>query len=76
MVQVTMGNNVDRKRIPVDENITLKQALEDNGFDYTRGVMHLDGASLEAGDLNKTFAELGVTDRCYLLSVQKADNAR
>ena len=37
--------------------------------------MNLDGTTLKAGDLNKTFADFGVTDSCYLLAVAKADNA-
>lgn len=75
MIKVTLGNNIDRKSVIVDENKTLKAVLEDNGVDYSRGTMHLDGASLNAGELNKTFAQLGITDKCYLLSVTKTDNA-
>lgn len=75
MIKVTLGNNVDRKSIIVDENKTLKSVLEENGIDYSRGAMHLDGASLGAGELNKTFAELGVTEKCYLLNIAKMDNA-
>lgn len=75
MIKVTLGNNIDRKSVIVDENKTLKAVLEDNGVDYSRGTMHLDGASLGAGELNKTFAQLGITDKCYLLSVTKTDNA-
>ena len=80
MIKVTLGNNVTRKSVIVDENQTLRQTLEDNGIDFSRGVMHLDGSSLGAGELNKTFAELGYNgtagkDKCFLLNVVKADNA-
>ena len=75
MIKVTLGNNVDRKSVIVDENKTLKSVLEENSIDYSRGAMHLDGASLGAGELNKTFAELGVTEKCYLLNIAKMDNA-
>ena len=75
MIKVTVGNNVDRKAVIVDENSTLRTVLEDNGVDYSRGVMHLDGVSLQAGELDKTFASFGITEKCYLLSVVKADNA-
>ena len=75
MIKVTIGNNVKRDSIIVDENTTLRSALEDNGIDYTTGTMHLDGSSLKAGDLDKTFAEFGITEKCYLLNVVKADNA-
>ena len=47
MIKVTIGNNVKREAIIIDKNTTLRAALEDNGVDYTRGVMHLDGSSLQ-----------------------------
>ena len=75
MIKVTIGNNVKRETIIIDKNTTLRAALEDNGVDYTRGVMHLDGSSLQPGDLDKTFADFNITEKCYLLNVVKADNA-
>lgn len=75
MIKVTIGNNVKRESVIIDENTTLRAALEDNGVDYTSGTMHLDGSSLKPGELDKTFADLGITEKCYLLNVVKADNA-
>ena len=75
MIKVTVGNNVKRESVIVDENTTLRAVLEDNGIDYTLGTMHLDGSSLKPGELDKTFADLGITEKCYLLNVVKADNA-
>lgn len=75
MIKVVVGNNVKRETVIVDANTTLRAVLEDANVDYTRGVMHLDGSSLNPGDLDKTFASLGITEKCYLLNVVKADNA-
>lgn len=75
MIKVVVGNNVKRETVIVDESTTLRTVLEDANVDYTRGVMHLDGSSLNPGDLDKTFASLGITEKCYLLNVVKADNA-
>lgn len=75
MIKVTVGNNVKRDNQIVDPNVTLRKVLEDAGIDYTRGVMHLDGSSLNPGDLDKTFADFGITEKCFLLNVVKADNA-
>ena len=75
MIQVTVGNNVRREKIVVSANTTLRTALEQAGIDYTRGTMHLDGSSLQAGDLDKTFADFGIAEKCFLLNVVKADNA-
>lgn len=76
MIKVIVGNNLKRSSDIVDENTTtLRAALEKNNVDYTRGVMNLDGSSLSPGDLDKTFADFGITEKCYLLNVVKADNA-
>lgn len=75
MVKVVVGNNVKRETVIVDSSATLRSVLEDAGIDYTRGVMHLDGSSLNPGDLDKTFAQLGIGEKCFLLNVVKADNA-
>ena len=75
MVKVIVGNNVKRETVIVSEDKVMKSVLEDQGIDYTRGTMHLDGAPLQPGDLSKTFAQMGVTDRAFLLNVVKADNA-
>lgn len=75
MIKVTVGNNVRKEAVIVDENTTLRTVLEDNGIDYTAGTMHLDGSSLKPGDLDKTFSDLGIAEKCWLLNVVKADNA-
>ena len=75
MIKVTIGNNVKRSSEILDENTTLREALEDAGIDYTIGIMNLDGSTLEPGDLDRTFADFNITDKCYLLNVIKADNA-
>ena len=75
MVRVTVGNNMNRKNIIVENDATIRQVLEENGIDYAVTSMNLDGVSLRPGDFDKTFDELGVGDHCYLLSVTKTDNA-
>lgn len=75
MVKVTVGNNTKRESVIVDGNTTLRTVLEDAGIDYTRGVMHLDGSSLNPGDLDKTFDDFHIAEKCFLLNVVKADNA-
>jgi hypothetical protein len=75
MIKVTLGNNVKRKTEVMDKNTTLREALENAEIDYTTGIMNLDGSTLNPGDLDKTFADFGINDKCYLLNVVKADNA-
>jgi hypothetical protein len=75
MIKVTIGNNVKRTSEILDKNTTLRAALEGAEIDYTRGIMNLDGSTLNPGDLDKTFADFGISEKCYLLNVVKADNA-
>lgn len=73
MVKCVVGNNVKRETVIVPGETTLRTVLEDNGIDYTRGQMNLDGATLGPGDLDKTFADFGIAEKCFLISVVKAD---
>lgn len=76
MIKVTIGTNTNRKAVNVDPNRTIKSVLDEQGINYTTGTLHLDGATLQPGEINKTFADFGITDSCYLIAVVKADNAR
>lgn len=58
MIKVTVGNNVKRNSVIVDEAVTLRSVLEENDIDYTRGTMHLDGSTLQPGDMDKSFEEI------------------
>jgi len=75
MIKVTMGNNLKRKTEILNAETTLREALESAEIDYTHGITNLDGSPLNPGDLDKTFADFGITEKCYLLNVVKADNA-
>ena len=75
MIKVTMGNNVRRKDEIVSKDTTLREALEEAEIDYSNGMTNLDGSTLSPGDLDKTFADFGITEKCFLLNVVKADNA-
>lgn len=75
MIKVVVGNNVKRETVIVEKSATLRSVLENANVDYTRGVMHLDGSSLNPGDLDKTFEAMGIIEKCFLLNVVKADNA-
>lgn len=61
------GNPGKRKSVIVGLNSTLRQVLEKAQIDYTKGIVSLDGVVLQSDDLNKTFLQHGIADRCYLL---------
>lgn len=75
MIKVVVGNNVKRETVIVESTSTLRQVLENAQIDYTRGAMNLDGCTLSPGDLDRTFADFGITEKTYLLNVTKTDNA-
>ena len=68
MINVTIVDNLD-------PNTTLRSVLEAHDVDYTTGQTKLDGSSLAAGDLDKTFADFGIAEKCYLVNIAKQDNA-
>lgn len=76
-IRITVGSNLKRSTILVDDTLTPKQVFEQQDIDYSAPgcVASLDGCQLSAGDMNKSFAELGITDKAVLTTVVKADNA-
>ena len=75
MIQVTVGTNTNRRRVNVDPNLTVKEVLEQNNVNYSATTIHLDGAPLNATEINSTFTDLGIDSDRYLLSIVKAENA-
>ncbi len=75
MLMIKVGNNMKRNTVMVDDAKTPRQLLEEQEIDYGIGVTTLDGAPLQRGELDKSFAELGITEKATLLNVVKADNA-
>lgn len=75
MIRVTVGNNVNRGNVIVNDQTTLRSVLEQQGIDYTRGSLTLDGSTLQPGALDKTFADYNIKEKCFLMQIVKADNA-
>lgn len=73
MITVTIGTNLNRNKVVVDPNTSIKELLEQNSIDYSVGGIHLDGLSIAGGDLEKSFRDFGITEKCTLISVVKAD---
>lgn len=74
-INVTLINNLSRSTVPTTTDTTIRALLEANGFDYARRGILIDGSPAAPGDLDKSFADFGITGNCYISSVVKADNA-
>lgn len=76
MIKVIIGTNTNKETKIVEESRTPRELLEEVEVDYSRGTLNLDGATLKPGDLDRTFAELGIKEKCYLISIVKADSGK
>ena len=76
MIKIIVGTNTNKKTLIVEPTRTLRSVLEEAETDYTTGSLHLDGATLKPGDLDKTFADFGITEKCYLINVVKSDSGK
>ena len=76
MIQVIVGTTTTRNTKNYTADTTLRYILEDNAVDYSVAQVMLDGASLQAGDMDKTLADMNVAEKCMLIAVVKASNAR
>ena len=77
-IRVICGTSFNRHTTdPIDPSTTtLRSILDQYQVNYMSGQTNLNGTILSAADLDKTFADCGVTEgSCYLLNVAKQDNA-
>ena len=76
MISATIMNNTNKVKTVLDENTTtLREAFEANGFPVDGITVLLNGVAVRAGDIDRTFAELGVDTSASLFGMAKADNA-
>ena len=75
MIQIRIVSNAVRKTIATDENNTVRDVLDANEINYDNAPIYIDGAPLQIGDHDKSFAALGITEKCVLSAVVKTDNA-
>lgn len=73
MIQVTLGTNTDREKILVDPSKTIREVLEENHIEYASGAVRLDSSPVSGSELDKSFEEHGVSEKCYLIVVVKAN---
>lgn len=74
MILVKFSNNVTRKEEVMSAQTTINEAMENLDVDV-RGLLTLNGAFISRDDYDKSFEELGVTDKARLYDVVKSDNA-
>ena len=75
MVKITLITNNPRKTVFAAETKTVKQILEENDVNYGSAATAVDGATLNAGEINKTLAELGIAEKTVISVLAHKDNA-
>lgn len=75
MIKVIVGTTTQRNEKNYTADTTIRSILEENAVDYSVAQVMLDGASLQVGDMDRTLADLGITEKCMLIAVVKAANA-
>lgn len=75
MIEVIVGTTTNRTTENYAPSTTLREILEDNAVDYSTSVIMLDGANIQPGDLDVSLRDHGITTKCMLIAVVKAQNA-
>lgn len=76
MIKVIVGTTTQRNEKNYPADTTIRTILEDNAVDYSVAQVMLDSVSLQLGDMDRTLAELNITEKCMLIAVVKASNAK
>lgn len=78
MVSVTVSTATVRNKTELFSNdTTIKGVFDAMEIDYSRGTTCLDGAPLDAAQMNQTLKSFGISEdgKCRLNSIIKTDNA-
>lgn len=75
MIQVTVGTTTKRIKKVYDSSTKIRTILEENDVDYSVATIMLDGANIQADDMDKTLATLNKIDKCMLIAIVKAESA-
>ena len=75
MIKVYVGTNTSRNELVIPATTSLRAALEQAGVNYSEGMATIDGSPLRPGDMDKSFADFGITSKCFLVIAAKHDNA-
>lgn len=74
-IKVTFMNNVSKQSFMVDSSTKIQEFLNENELNYGFGTVHLNGETLLADDLEKTFDDFEITEECFMAKLKNADNA-
>ena len=75
MIKVTLISNNPRQSFMANEANTVKQILDERDVTYGNAAVSVDGATLNAGEINKSLAELGVEEKVVISVLAHKDNA-
>lgn len=75
MIKVTIVSNNPRVTDIVADTKTVRQILEEHNVTYTNAAVSMDGFTLRLGDLDKSLAQLGITEKTTISALANKDNA-
>ena len=75
MIKVTIVTNNPRISDIVSENMTVRQILEKHEVNYVNASVAMDGFTLSLGDLDKSLAQHGITEKTTISALANKDNA-
>lgn len=75
MIKVTIVSANPRITDIVPETKTVRQVLEEHDVSYVNANVSMDGFSLQLGDLDKTLAQHGISEKTTISALANKDNA-
>ena len=69
LIQVIVGNELKQEVFYVSPSTTPREFLDELGIDYIIKSLRLNNGFLSKKNIDKTFSELGIIDKCSMLEV-------
>lgn len=76
MIKVSVGTNMKTKDVVVETTRTIRSVLEEQNLNYQNTQIFLGGRCLIGNQLDKTFADFGITGDVSLTCTVKPDGGR
>lgn len=74
MISLRVGSNTDISTIIVEDTMTPNEVFAAQSITYESAIVYLSGASVSPNQMNKSFADMGISGEASLVAVVKHGN--
>lgn len=71
---IIKGERIREEEDIINQDMKIEDFMDKHEIVFTPSALRVDGVTITENNMGKTFAELGVGERCYFTRSAKTDN--